>query len=75
MNPLDLINEQQQQASGDSSYQVDLIGLSFYRCSDQYKRKFITLHQHFQFEHHPLRKLMDEFRRWLLESYIKEKMH
>lgn len=51
----------------------DLIGLSFYGVSDQYKRKFLTLHQHFQFDHHPLRKLMDEFRKWL-ESFIKDKL-
>ena len=25
----------------------DLIGLTFYQVSDQYKRKFLTLHQHF----------------------------
>lgn len=51
----------------------DLIGLTFYQVSDQYRRKFLTLHTHFQFEHHPLRKLMEEFRKWL-ETFIKEKL-
>ena len=51
----------------------DLIGLTFYEVSDQYKKKFLTLHQHFQFEHHPIRKLMEEFRKWL-ESFIKDKL-
>ena len=51
----------------------DLIGLTFYPVSEQYRRKFLTLHQHFQFEHHPLRKLMEEFRKWLIDTYIKDK--
>ena len=50
----------------------DLIGLSFYTVSEQYKKKFITLHSHLQFEHHPIRKLIDEFRKWM-EEFIKEK--
>ena len=51
----------------------DMIGLTFYLVSDQYKRKFLTLHSHFQFEHHPIRKLMEEFRKWL-ESFVKNKL-
>lgn len=52
--------------------QHDLIGLSFYGVSDAYKRKFITVHSHLQFDHHPIRKLMDEFRKWF-DHFIKEK--
>lgn len=51
----------------------DLIGLSFYSVSEQYKRKFLTLHSHLQqFDHHPIRKFMDEFRKWL-DEFMKEK--
>ena len=52
--------------------QHDLIGLTFYGVSDAYKRKFITLHSHLQFDHHPIRKLMDEFRKWF-DHFIKDK--
>jgi hypothetical protein len=52
--------------------QHDLIGLTFYGVSDAYKRKFITLHSHLLFDHHPIRKLMDEFRKWF-DHFIKDK--
>ena len=52
--------------------QYDLIGLSFYGVSDGYKRKFMTVHSHLLFEHHPIRKLMGEFRNWF-ERFVKEK--
>ena len=59
----------------DWQMQHDLIGLSFYEVSDQYKRKFLTLHSHFTtIEHHPLKRLMEEFRKWL-PSYITEKQN
>lgn len=51
---------------------IDLIGLAFYGVSDEYRRKFLTIHAHLQFEHHPIRKLLDEFRKWL-EDFLKEK--
>lgn len=51
---------------------IDLIGLTFYGVSDEYRRKFITIHAHLQFEHHPIRKLLDVFRKWL-EDFLKEK--
>jgi hypothetical protein len=50
----------------------DLIGLTFYEVSDSYKKKFLTIYSHLQFEHHPIRKILDEFRKWL-EDYIREK--
>lgn len=51
---------------------MDCIGLSFYHVSDEYKRKFLTIYAHLQFEHHPIRKLLDEYRKWL-EDFLKEK--
>ena len=50
----------------------DIIGTGFYSVSDVYKRKFLTLHSHFKFKHHPLRRLLDEFKRWL-QGFITEK--
>ena len=50
----------------------DIIGTGFYSVSDVYKRKFLTLYSHFKFEHHPLRRLLDEFKRWL-QGFIIEK--
>jgi hypothetical protein len=40
--------------------------------SDAYKKKFITVLSHLQFDHHPLRKLIDCFRYWL-KHFIKDK--
>jgi hypothetical protein len=61
-----------EQPRDELKMQHDLIGLSFYGVSDAYKRKFITVHSHLQFDHHPIRKLMDYFRKWF-EHFIKDK--
>ena len=60
------------QRKDELKMQHDLIGLTFYGVSDAYKRKFITVHSHLQFDHHPIRKLMDFFRKWI-EHFIKDK--
>lgn len=68
----DLLQQHFESQRDDLALTNDLIGLSFYEVSDQYRRKFLTLHTHFQFDHHPLRKLMEEYRKWM-EQFIKEK--
>jgi hypothetical protein len=68
----DLLQQHFENQKDDLALTNDLIGLSFYEVSDQYRRKFLTLHTHFQFDHHPLRKLMEEYRKWM-EHFIKEK--
>ena len=68
----DLLQQHFESQRDDLALTNDLIGLSFYEVSDQYRRKFLTLHTHFQFDHHPLRKLMEEYRKWM-ELFIKEK--
>ena len=55
-----------------NSIPLDIIGTGFYSVSDVFKRKFLTLHSHFKFDHHPLRRLLEEFKRWL-QSFISEK--
>lgn len=58
--------------AGQNTMPQDIIGTGFYSVSDVYKRKFLTLYSHFKFEHHPLRRLLDEFKRWL-QGFIIEK--
>lgn len=70
MDPLAQKYEQRKHELGGMAH--DLIGLTFYNANGQYKRKFITLHSHFQFDHHPLRKLLEEFKHWL-ETFIRDK--
>src|SRR3569833_26447 len=38
------------------------IGLNFFTMSDQLKKKILTLHSHLQFDHHPLKKVIQIFR-------------
>ncbi len=51
---------------------LDTIGLAFYEINQGYRRKFWTMSSHLQFDHHPIRKLLDEYRRQL-EDFIKDK--
>ena len=53
--------------------QTDVIGLSLFSVKDTFKKKLLTLFQHLsQYDNHPIRKLMHEFRLFL-ENYIKTK--
>ena len=66
------MNKFKEQQTDEYKLQHDLIGLSFYEVSEAYKKKFITVLSHLQFDHHPLRKLIDCFRYWL-KHFIKDK--
>jgi hypothetical protein len=53
----------------------DIIGLSFYTISNDYKRRFSVLYSHFKNDdlgRFPIRKLLEKYREWL-ENYISDK--
>jgi hypothetical protein len=53
--------------------QSDIIGLSLFSVKDSFKKKLLTLYSHLTlYDHHPLRKLIQEFRSFL-DNYIQTK--
>lgn len=53
--------------------QIDVIGLSLFSVKDTFKKKLLTLHTHLSsYEHHPLKKILTEFRIFL-DNYIQTK--
>eukprot|EP00347_Sterkiella_histriomuscorum_P004161 403361523 len=68
-----IMNMSEFEGQEESIMKYDLIGLSFYEVSDLYKKKFLVLYSHFKdHDQFPIRKLMDEYRKWL-EDFIFEK--
>ena len=49
---------------------TDIIGLSLFAVKDSFKKKLLTLFSHLTtYDHHPLRKIIQEFRSFL-DNYI-----